>query len=231
VDGEARPLREDAPQHHGGAALVLGRLKKRGAIREIPTFPMPPQDEHEPDTLSVEEQARVLLAIPETERGAFLAMGTMGLRPGEVRALDARHVRLAEGVLIVSKAAKGTAPDAPIRGTKNRKVRHLPISSSLRAWLEKHLPGDSEAPLFTNPRTKRRFSHWALYEKWVAAVRAAGIGRHVKLYEGTKHSFATDAYRRGVDARVLQAMLGHQDRASTDRYARLSGEMLRSAVR
>jgi site-specific recombinase XerD len=34
-----------------------------------------------------------------------------------------------------------------------------------------------------------------------------------------------------VDARVIQAMLGHDDPASTKRYARLAGEMLKSAVR
>ncbi len=44
----------------------------------------------------------------------------------------------------------------------------------------------------------------------------------ISLYEGTKHSFATDAIRRGVPERHLQTFLGHKNIESTRRYARLA---------
>ena len=44
----------------------------------------------------------------------------------------------------------------------------------------------------------------------------------ISLYQGTKHSFATDAIRRGVPERFLQRFLGHASVESTRRYARLA---------
>ena len=44
----------------------------------------------------------------------------------------------------------------------------------------------------------------------------------ISLYQGTKHSFATDAIRRGVPEWFLQRFLGHASVESTRRYARLA---------
>jgi len=53
----------------------------------------------------------------------------------------------------------------------------------------------------------------------------------VLLYEGTKHSFAADAVRRGVPERMVQQMLGHRAGTSTRRRARLAQEALIYAPR
>jgi len=64
---------------------------------------------------------------------------------------------------------------------------------------------------------------------WKAACIAAGV--EISLYEGTKHSRATDLLRQGVSERVLQVLLGHRDARSTRRYARLADEALVDAIR
>ena len=64
---------------------------------------------------------------------------------------------------------------------------------------------------------------------WKAAYIATGV--EISLYEGTKHSRATDLLRQGVSERVLQALLGHRDARSTRRYARLADEALVDAIR
>jgi hypothetical protein len=56
-------------------------------------------------------------------------------------------------------------------------------------------------------------------------------GVEIGLYEGTKHSRATDLLRQGVSERTLQALLGHRDARSTRRYARLADEALVQAIR
>jgi hypothetical protein len=53
----------------------------------------------------------------------------------------------------------------------------------------------------------------------------------ISLYEGTKHSFATDAIRRGVPERHLQTFLGHASIESTRRYARLADNALLEVLR
>ena len=86
------------------------------------------------------------------------------------------------------------------------------------------------ALLFPNPRTGRMWAHKALHRVWNNAVHAAGLP-HVSLYEGTKHSMATDAIRRGVPERHLQRFLGHASVQSTRRYARLADNALIEVLR
>ena len=86
------------------------------------------------------------------------------------------------------------------------------------------------APLFVNPRTGRRWTHCVLRDQWIRAAESVGL-EGVRLYEGTKHTMATDAVRRGVSERALQAFLGHRDARSTRRYARLSDEALVTVLR
>ena len=77
------------------------------------------------------------------------------------------------------------------------------------------------ASLFPNPRTGGIWAHKALARVRARAFEAAGVP-HISLYEGTKHSFATDAIRHSVPARHLQCFLGHASVHSTRRYARLA---------
>jgi len=86
------------------------------------------------------------------------------------------------------------------------------------------------ARLFVNPRTGGRYAHKPLGEIWAKAVRDAGLP-HVPLYQGTEHSFATDAIRRGVRERLLQWFLGHASVISTRRYARLADAALVDVLR
>jgi integrase len=183
------------------------------------------------EVLSVEAQDAVLEAIPEAERGIFLALARMGLRPSEAVALDAADYR--DGWLMVGKARKGWKLSSPIRGTKSGAVKRLPVPEPLEAWIEAHLGPDARfqrRPLFANPRTGQRWTPTALRGVWVRALDAAGAPP-IGLYEGTKHSFATDALLRGVPERALQAYLGHADVRSTRRYARLSDQALIDVIR
>ena len=80
-------------------------------------------------------------------------------------------------------------------------------------------------PYSPNRRTGRRYGHKTLQALWNAALERVGFP-HVPLYEGTKHSFATDAIRRGVSEYLLQKFLGHAHPESTRRYARLADAAL-----
>jgi len=190
-------------------------VDRPGLLRSwIPLFFALP-DEHQPRILRIEEQDAILEAIPENERGIFLALAHLGLRPGEARALEVADFR--DGWLTVDKAVKGSAASAPIRGTKTRKGKRLPVGEVVADWIERHIDPKSRLrgdPLFVNPRTGRRWSHWALRDRWICAGKAVGI-ENVRLYEGTKHTMATDAVRRGVSERALQRFLGHADLRST----------------
>ena len=215
----------------GAFRSFLGWLKRRRELREIPEMPHVKVDEYLPRVLSIEDQDRVLAEIPEAERGIFLALAHLGIRPGEARALDVADYR--DGWLMVDKAVKGPGANAPIRGTKTGKGKRLPVSDELREWIEEHVDPVGRLQgtlLFVNPRTGGRYTHYALRDTWRRATAAVGI-EGVKLYEGTKHTMATDAIRRGVPERALQTFLGHSDVRSTRRYARISEHALIAVLR
>jgi integrase len=211
----------------GMLRTFFGWLREQGVVQHVPVFKLPPEGENRPDVLSPEEQGKVLAAIPEDARGVYLAMALLGVRPGEARALLARHVQ--GDSLIVEQAVKGGTRKAAIGPTKTRAVRTLPLPRALAAWVKKHAPKNPDAVLFSNPRTGIRWTHWALRDTWLKACRES-IGRDVRLYEGTKHSAATAWKADGHEDRVVAAMLGHADLRSTARYARLSGQHLRAVV-
>ncbi|MCP5057864.1 MAG: tyrosine-type recombinase/integrase [bacterium] len=209
----------------------MGWLLKRGVIHKIPEFSLPRVHEHQPRVLSIGDQDSILDAIPNNERGIFLALAHLGLRPGEARALDVADFQ--DGWLTIDKAAKGTSPDAEIRGTKTGKAKRIPAGEVLIDWIRGHVDERARLtrrPLFLNPRTQKRWSHWALRDRWIRAAKSVGLVG-VRLYEGTKHTMATDAVRRGVSERALQTFLGHSDARSTRRYARMSEEALVSVLR
>ena len=177
------------------------------------------------------DQDRVLAVIPEPDRGIFLAMAHMGLRPGEARALTVADCY--DGWLKIDKAIKGKAVSSPVRGTKTGKPKSLPMPEVLQEWIERNVnPAGrlSRQPLFPNPRTGRPWAHKALQRIWNKAVESVGLP-HISLYEGTKHSMATDAMRRGVSERALQRFLGHASVQSTRRYARLADNALLEVLR
>jgi len=209
----------------------LSWLKRRGEIREVPSIPLPRAEEYEPRILSIEDQDRVLAAIPDDERGIFLGLGRLGLRPGEARALAVTDYR--DGWLTVDKAFKGKFVASPIRGTKTGKPKRLPVGEELGDWIEKHVDPAArltQSFLFVNPRTGGPWTHRALENVWRKAIAQADVP-YVPLYEGTKHTFATDAIRRGVPERLLQRFLGHADVHSTRRYARLADNALVAVLR
>lgn len=102
----------------------------------------------------------------------------------------------------------------PLGGPYLDPARHRPIRFSI----------DFRAPLFPNPTTGQPWAKSALRRTWAAACEKCGV--RIGLYNGTKHTMATDAIARGVPERSLQAMLGHANAKSTRRYARLQDSAL-----
>ena len=203
-------------------------LVRRGEMKAVPPFPIVAVPDVLPTIIPRATADEIIELIEEPMRGPFILASRMGLRPGEVRALDVSDVdRTREPWrLRVTKAVQGSNSDSPIGPTKNRRERILPIHPDVRAWLEQHVDWAgrlTRAPLFVLPRSGKRWSHGAFYKRWAKA--RAGI-TDASLYQGTKHSFASDALEAGIGMEHIRKMLGHSDPRSTERYARLSDDSL-----
>jgi integrase len=80
-------------------------------------------------------------------------------------------------------------------------------------------PGSKTAAL--NP--DRRWTHASITAAWSAACTQVGVVG-VSVYPGTKHSTATELFRRGIPRETIQKALGHADPRSTDHYVVLADE-------
>ena len=210
----------------------IGWMFRRGDIREMPRdIPWPRVPEHAPTVLSLRTQRVVLKAIPEEKRGIFLCMATLGLRNGEARALNVRDY--SDGELMIANAVKGPRREAPIRGPKNGRWRRLPVPTRLADWIDRNVPTAlclENRPLFIHPGTGKRWAPTAMRREWHDACERAGVP-HVKLYEGARHSAATEWKRQGADDRTIQAILGHTDGRSVERYARMANQAVVEVLR
>tara|TARA_Y100001973_G_scaffold101258_1_gene164013 strand:- start:4455 stop:5582 length:1128 start_codon:yes stop_codon:yes gene_type:complete len=211
----------------GALHACLRWAERRGELRTLPAFPVIELREHLPTVLPESVVAALVSRVPESQRGPYLVASLMGLRPGEIRALEVADV-LKGGKywrLKVAKAVQGPRSSSPVGPTKNRRERVLPIHPAVREWLEANTDWSgrlTRAPLFPN-RQGARLSHDQFWNGWARVRRGITTA---SLYEGTKHSFASAALESGIQMERIQKFLGHSDPRSTERYAKLSDESL-----
>jgi integrase/recombinase XerD len=100
-------------------------------------------------------------------------------------------------------------------------------------WRERPTRHDTDAPaaerwLFPGCKPGRPLTTRQLIRLFHATAAAAGITKPVTPHS-LRHSFATHLLERGVDIRVIQALLGHDKLETTALYTRVATGMI-SAV-
>lgn len=179
-----------------------------------------------PVVMSQDEIKRLLAMAANIKLRAMLSLAYgCGLRAGEVVRLKVGDLDSAQNIIRIVQA----------KGRKDRNVM-LPadILGLLRLWWKerpRHQDRDvapTERWLFPGrnpgrPLTTRQFAR--LFQE---TVKKAGITKPVSLHS-LRHSFATHLLERGVDIRVIQALLGHDKLETTARYTRVATGMI-SAV-
>jgi integrase/recombinase XerD len=143
-----------------------------------------------------------------------------GLRVSELVSLRVNDVNLVDGYVLTFG--------------KGRKERVVPLGKSAIAavtrWLEGPrlvmLRGRISTALFLSARGKAltRMGFWKLLRRY---ARAAGITKNISPHK-LRHSFATHLVERGADLRLVQAMLGHADLATTQIYTHVDSKRLRA---
>jgi integrase/recombinase XerD len=180
-----------------------------------------------PVFLTLDEVEALLSAVPRASTPAGLrdlamlnVLYATGLRVSELVGLTVNGVRLDAGYLV----ARG----------KGDKERLVPLGSraveACRAWLSLGRPvllgARRSSALFVGPRGKAltRQGVWKLLRRHALA---AGIRKPLSPHK-LRHSFATHLVERGADLRIVQAMLGHADLATTQIYTHVDGRRLRT---
>ncbi len=179
-----------------------------------------------PLVLSKKEIKRILAMAPSLKARVMLSLAYgCGMRAGEVVRLKVGDIDGEQKIIRIVQA----------KGRKDRNVM-LPadILGLLREWwTERPASQDTGVAgpnrvLFPGYRG-RHLSARQISRLFKEAARAAGITKPVTLHT-LRHSFATHLLERGVDIRVIQALLGHSKLTTTARYASVATGMISAVV-
>jgi integrase len=191
-----------------------------GDVKQMPKFPKIEQTEPDRRIIDLDRQDEVINSIPDQmDRAYILFTAREMVRPSETRALWWDDIDFKHGVVTIRRHFSLSQLR---EATKARQIKHLPLDADVRESLLRlpHFLGCS----FVFQKKGRPFS-----ESWARKVWK----RHcpeVSLYQGTRHSSATEAADRvGVD--MVQEFLHHTSRKMTERYVKENAERLRKVVR
>lgn len=200
---------------------ALQTAKEWGLIAACPEMKQLRKQPSKYDFLTREESQQLLDASSGRWHDMILMALETGLRFGELTALTWEDVDFTTGELTIRQAyARGV-----LGSTKSNRVRHIPMSESVRQLLTRRVkerglvfPGYNGEYLRQN-RSMRTLKK--ICEK--AGIRA--IGWHT-----LRHTFASHLVQRGANLLAVQALLGHTDIQTTMRYAHLNSTALHEAM-
>lgn len=170
------------------------------------------------------ELEAVLRATPDdlrgsTERCLYLIAAMTGLRIGELLGLRWRDVDwAAQKIRVGDNWVRGEFGDPKSAGSD----RAVPMANRAARELELHFQrsgcqADGDL-VFPHPVTGTPLDKSKVRKRFIAAVVAAGVKRHLTIHD-LRHTFGTRMAAAGVPLRTIQAWMGHADFKTTQIYA------------
>lgn len=210
---------------HG--VLVLNGLRKRGlsqtavasyyaafrrmlALSGVSTVGWPgagpvPRKVREPFPEDKVEELRAWLMATNYSETAFLLslLERTGMRVA-VEALDPKACRWGDSSVVITG--------------KGGHQRIIPVGEPGGGWLSRFQESAAKVPYATH------------IERWQAGVKALGITTKRPTPHAVRHLYATKAWTKCRDLKVVQELLGHADVSTTAGYIGVDLEALREAV-
>ena len=177
---------------------------------------MPKRDKLLPDYLTADEVTRLLDACEtERERTLILVLLDTGIRCTEACNLNGEHINHTSGAIIV-RHGKGAKDRVAFLGSRS-------LKQLLRYYRAQGKPGNDE-PVFRSERGQGRLTRSGLRQVLVRVGKAAGV---VVTPHKLRRTFATWAWRSGIDIQALQALMGHSDLTTLPSYLGIDVDDLR----
>jgi integrase len=172
-----------------------------------------------PKFMTAEELRQFFAACDDDERRLFMSILLTGMRKGEVEYLTWADINFELGVIFIqAKPELGWQPKTD--------ERVVPISPVLRQLLlEQFDHRTSDVLVFANSAGNR---DTYILDRLKKICQRAGI--RSSTVHGLRHSFGAHLRMAGVSLADISDLLGHKDLATTQIYAKVQQEHLRSVV-
>src|SRR6266702_1117788 len=176
--------------------------------------------QREPKALSVGEFRKLLEHVPEPFRTMCIVAMCLGLRVSEILGLRWRDIDW-EGLRLAVRQAYVYGNQGEVKTQASH--RWMPLDNSLAEKLRQHKARvaplvKSEDWVFANPETGKPYWPGRIQENWlVPAAQKAGLGRIG--WHTFRHSHSTLLHALGVDLKVQQELLPHEENQKNKKNA------------
>ncbi len=197
-----RAVKEGVIAYNAAAAVKKPSAKRVGTVE-----PITPE--------SVEAIRRELTG---TDALMVSVLAYAGLRPGEARALEWRHVK--SKTLLIEQA---TDPDGTIKSTKTGQTRSVRLIDALKADFDAVKgSGFIFARADGKPWTETDWRNWRK-RKFMPAAKKAGVS--ISRPYDLRHSIASLWLREGIDAVTVARWMGHSPQMLLSTYAHVVDDL------
>ena len=194
-----------------------------------------------------DNERNIILSLAETHHAGLWIKTLLytGIRPGESRALDWRHIDFAKKRLHVERAMKASSKviGAPKSTSGDR---YIPIPDKFIPALIA-IKGDPFDPVFTQPTTGKRHTKHSMHCLWNNFRRELDISMGAKLYRNQiiiskvsadlvpyclRHTYCTDLQDAGVPINVARYLMGHANISMTAKiYTHTTDKAIQNAAK
>ena len=195
-----------------------------GDISTMPKFPEFEIPEADFKIIDLDQQDQIISSIENPmDRAYIFFTARQMVRPSVTRALFWEDVDFKyDRVTIRRHFSLNVLRET----TKSKRIKILPLNLEVREALMR-LPRHIRSPFVFQ---KDGLPYLESYARKLWNRITAEMGIDISLYQGTRHSSATEAVNRvGMD--VVQEFLGHTRRTMTKKYARVDVDSLRTVFR
>lgn len=202
----------------------FGFLHDEGLRADDPSaaLPRPATERPLPRILEASEVDSIFREVEaRAASGQPVAMRNLAL----LELLYGSGLRATELVSLPRNALRQQDPFLILRG-KGAKERMVPISERAHAAVAAWLPHVPAAGTWLFPGGKAHLSRMRLFQLVREMAGLAGIAPDRVSPHVLRHAFATHLLAGGADLRVLQALLGHADIATTQIYTHVDSARL-----
>lgn len=201
-----------------------GKLDK---VPKIRAFKVKPKPITEKDFLTLEELPRFLAAAPSEWLAFVTVMVHTGLRVGEMLALKWMDVDLVVCRLVVRQNLWQRFEDTPKSGHE----RVVDLNDTALAALKRQRAVSRLKGGYVFCDADGNHLTASMVKDVVPSICAkAGLAKRLTNH-GLRHTFASHLVMRGVTLKAVQELLGHSTIEMTMRYAHLSPNVKRDAVK
>ena len=196
-------------------------------IDKVPSFPQIEITEPQIRWVHAKDQVTLYEKVPDEDKAIMGFLMLHGCRPGEARAIKCKDVDL-NGQAISIHATFSNNVYREKRKGKRAKPYTIAIHPEMLDFVtERVRSSHPEAFLFVNPRTGKCYYETVLRRIWNRVRKQAGISTELRLYDASRHSFASQLVNAGASIFLVSKLLSHSSTGMSEKYSHANLESFR----